>query len=110
MRGRRQIIERTAINMPLKENRWELMLAGQLSRRRLNPKPKWSGDVPDTYADVAALTDDVGYKPNTPIEVGINNSSTGTASTTKYEFRISDIEFRICRTSFWQYSPRLVDR
>jgi len=29
------------------------------------------GDVPDTYADVTALTDDVGYKPDTTIEEGV---------------------------------------
>jgi len=29
------------------------------------------GDVPITYADVDDLVNDVGFKPNTPIEVGI---------------------------------------
>jgi hypothetical protein len=29
------------------------------------------GDVPDTYADVEALVEDVGYKPDTTIELGI---------------------------------------
>ena len=38
-----------------------------------NLLPLQPGDVPDTYADVTALTDDVGYKPNTPIEEGIKN-------------------------------------
>ncbi|MGJ0428128.1 MAG: capsular biosynthesis protein CpsI, partial [Methylobacter sp.] len=33
--------------------------------------PLQPGDVPDTYADVEALVEDVGYKPNTPIEKGI---------------------------------------
>ncbi|MDP2177138.1 NAD-dependent epimerase [Methylicorpusculum sp.] len=33
--------------------------------------PLQPGDVPDTYADVEALVQDVGYKPSTPIEVGI---------------------------------------
>jgi UDP-glucuronate 4-epimerase len=33
--------------------------------------PLQAGDVPETYADVDALTADVGFKPNTPIEVGI---------------------------------------
>jgi UDP-glucuronate 4-epimerase len=36
-----------------------------------NLLPLQPGDVPDTYADVTALTDDVGYKPDTPIEVGV---------------------------------------
>ena len=34
--------------------------------------PLQPGDVPDTYADVEALVDDIGYKPNTPIAEGIN--------------------------------------
>jgi UDP-glucuronate 4-epimerase len=29
------------------------------------------GDVPDTYADVKALTDDVGYTPETSVEEGV---------------------------------------
>ncbi|WP_431065805.1 NAD-dependent epimerase [Methylotuvimicrobium sp.] len=33
--------------------------------------PLQPGDVPDTYADVEALVQDVGYKPGTSIEVGI---------------------------------------
>ena len=36
-----------------------------------NLLPMQPGDVPDTYADVTALTTDVGYKPDTPIEEGI---------------------------------------
>jgi len=29
------------------------------------------GDVPATYADIENLSRDVGFRPNTPIEVGI---------------------------------------
>ena len=29
--------------------------------------------MPDTYADVEALKQDVGYQPGTPIEVGVKN-------------------------------------
>jgi UDP-glucuronate 4-epimerase len=36
-----------------------------------NLLPLQPGDVPDTYADVRDLVDDVGYKPDTPIETGI---------------------------------------
>jgi len=36
-----------------------------------NLLPMQPGDVPDTYADVTALTEDVGYRPSTPIEVGV---------------------------------------
>jgi UDP-glucuronate 4-epimerase len=35
--------------------------------------PLQPGDVLDTYADVAALVADVGYKPNTPIAEGIQH-------------------------------------
>ena len=33
--------------------------------------PLQPGDVPDTYADVQALIDDTGYRPDTPVEVGV---------------------------------------
>jgi len=36
-----------------------------------NLLPLQPGDVPDTYADVEALVKDVGYKPNTTIDQGI---------------------------------------
>ncbi len=36
-----------------------------------NLLPLQAGDVPDTYADVAELTTDVGYSPSTPVETGI---------------------------------------
>jgi UDP-glucuronate 4-epimerase len=35
--------------------------------------PLQPGDVPATYADVDDLMRDVGFKPNTSIEVGIAN-------------------------------------
>jgi len=35
--------------------------------------PIQPGDVPETYADVEALVEDVGFKPETSIEVGVNN-------------------------------------
>lgn len=35
--------------------------------------PLQPGDVPDTYADVTALVTDVGYRPGTPLAVGIAN-------------------------------------
>lgn len=38
-----------------------------------NLLPLQSGDVPDTYADTEDLVNDVGYQPNTPIEVGVKN-------------------------------------
>lgn len=36
-----------------------------------NPLPLQPGDVPDTYADVQDLVDDLGYRPSTPVETGI---------------------------------------
>jgi UDP-glucuronate 4-epimerase len=36
-------------------------------------KPLQLGDVPDTFANVDELIADVGYKPDTPIEVGVRN-------------------------------------
>jgi UDP-glucuronate 4-epimerase len=36
-----------------------------------NLLPLQPGDVPDTYADVDALTTEVDYKPDTPIEEGV---------------------------------------
>lgn len=38
-----------------------------------NLLPLQPGDVPATYADVDALIDDVGYKPETSVEAGIKN-------------------------------------
>jgi UDP-glucuronate 4-epimerase len=35
--------------------------------------PMQPGDVTDTYADVRELIEDVGYQPDTPIEVGVRN-------------------------------------
>ena len=36
-----------------------------------NLLPMQAGDVPDTWADVEALVEDVGYRPATPVEVGV---------------------------------------
>ena len=38
-----------------------------------NLLPLQLGDVPDTWADVEDLVEDVGYRPNTPVEVGVKN-------------------------------------
>ena len=34
--------------------------------------PMQPGDVPDTYADVSDLIAEFDYKPDTPLEVGVN--------------------------------------
>jgi UDP-glucuronate 4-epimerase len=38
-----------------------------------NLLPMQPGDVPDTWADTEDLSNDVGYSPSTPIEVGVKN-------------------------------------
>jgi UDP-glucuronate 4-epimerase len=38
-----------------------------------NLLPLQPGDVPDTYADVSDLVNDLGYKPTTLLETGISN-------------------------------------
>jgi UDP-glucuronate 4-epimerase len=40
---------------------------------KLNLLPLQPGDVPDTCADVEDLMSDVGYRPGTPVEVGVQN-------------------------------------
>ena len=42
-------------------------------KAELNLLPLQPGDVPDTWADTEALSNDVGYAPSTPIEVGVKN-------------------------------------
>ena len=42
-------------------------------KAELNMLPLQPGDVPDTWADTEALSNDVGYAPSTPVEVGVKN-------------------------------------
>lgn len=42
---------------------------GRVAEKKLLPLQP--GDVPDTYADVKDLVDDVAYRPATPVEVGV---------------------------------------
>jgi UDP-glucuronate 4-epimerase len=42
-------------------------------KAKMNMLPLQPGDVPDTWADTEALSNDVGYAPNTSIEVGVKN-------------------------------------
>jgi len=42
-------------------------------KAKKNLLPLQPGDVPDTYADVQDLVDDVGYKPATSVETGVKN-------------------------------------
>jgi UDP-glucuronate 4-epimerase len=40
-------------------------------RAEKNLLPMQPGDVPDTFADIDDLERDVGYRPSTPVEVGV---------------------------------------
>ena len=57
---------------PVELMRYIEVLEDCLGRKAIrNLLPMQPGDVPDTYADVEALVQDVGYQPATPIEVGV---------------------------------------
>lgn len=59
-------------NSPIELMRYIEVLEECLGKKAdKNLLPLQPGDVPDTYADVEALISDVGYKPSTPIEVGV---------------------------------------
>ena len=59
-------------NAPVDLIRYIEVLEDCLGKKAVkNMLPLQAGDVPDTYADVEDLVRDVGYKPATPVEVGI---------------------------------------
>lgn len=59
-------------NQPVELLRYIEVLEECLGRKaERNLLPLQPGDVPDTYADVSALSRDTGYAPSTPIEVGV---------------------------------------
>jgi len=59
-------------NQPVELMRFIEVLEDQLGVKAVkNMLPLQPGDVPATYADVDDLVRDVGFKPGTPIEVGI---------------------------------------
>ena len=59
-------------NRPVKLLRYIEVLEDALGRKAvLDLQPMQKGDVPATMADVSALEQDVGYRPATPVEVGI---------------------------------------
>ncbi len=61
-------------NRPIQLLRYIEVLEQCLGRKAQRVmKPLQLGDVPDTFADVDELIADVGYKPDTPIEVGVRN-------------------------------------
>src|SRR5437773_3655434 len=59
-------------NQPVKLMRYIEVLEQCLGRKaQLDLLPMQAGDVPATFADVDELHESVGYKPQTPIEVGV---------------------------------------
>jgi UDP-glucuronate 4-epimerase len=61
-------------NRPIQLLRYVEVLEECLGRKAQRiMKPMQPGDVPDTFADVSELIADVGYKPDTPVEVGVRN-------------------------------------
>ena len=61
-------------NQPVELRRYIEVLEECLGKKATqNLLPLQMGDVPDTYADVEALVEDVDYKPETTIETGIEN-------------------------------------
>jgi UDP-glucuronate 4-epimerase len=61
-------------NQPVELMRYIEVLEQCLGKKaEKNMLPLQVGDVPDTYADVQALIDDVGFKPATTVEQGIKN-------------------------------------
>ncbi|HWP00475.1 MAG TPA: NAD-dependent epimerase [Methylococcus sp.] len=57
---------------PVELLRFIQVLEDCLGRKaEMNLLPLQDGDVPDTYADVEDLMRDTGYRPSTPIEIGI---------------------------------------
>lgn len=61
-------------NQPVELGHYIAVLEECLGKQaQKNLLPLQPGDVPDTYANVEDLVADTGYKPDTPVEVGIRN-------------------------------------
>ncbi len=59
-------------NQPVELMRYIELIEKALGRKaEMNLLPLQVGDVPDTSADIDALVADVGYRPSTPVEVGV---------------------------------------
>jgi UDP-glucuronate 4-epimerase len=59
-------------NRPVELLRYIELIEQTLGRKaEMNMLPLQVGDVPDTCADIEALVQDVGYRPATPVEVGV---------------------------------------
>jgi UDP-glucuronate 4-epimerase len=61
-------------NQPVELLRYIEVIEACLGKKAVkNMLPMQAGDVPDTFADIDDLVRDVGYKPATPVEVGVKN-------------------------------------
>lgn len=61
-------------NQPVELMKYVSVLEDCLGKKaEINYLPLQAGDVPETYADVSELITDVGYKPATTVEVGVEN-------------------------------------
>src|SRR5690606_34783410 len=59
-------------NQPVELLRMIEIIEEALGRKAVkNLLPLQPGDVPSTYADVSNLIDDLGFRPDTPLEVGV---------------------------------------
>jgi len=59
-------------NRPVQLMRYIEVLEEALGRKAIkNFLPLQAGDVPETFADIDDLVRDVGYRPATPVEVGV---------------------------------------
>ena len=59
-------------NQPVELMRYIEVIEQALGRKaEKNMLPMQPGDVPDTFADIDDLERDVGYRPTTPVEVGV---------------------------------------
>jgi UDP-glucuronate 4-epimerase len=59
-------------NQPVELGRYIECIENSLGRKaQKNLLPLQPGDVPDTFADIDDLVRDVGYRPATPVEVGV---------------------------------------
>ena len=61
-------------NQPVELSHFIEVLESKIGKKAVkNFLPMQDGDVPETFANIDDLTRDVGFKPATPIEVGIEN-------------------------------------
>ncbi len=89
-------------NNPVELTKFISVLENCLGKKaKKNLLPMQPGDVPETFADVNDLAEDVGFMPATPIEEGIKNLWSGIGSITENSVRPHAYGFpRRSRVSF----------